>query len=161
MNTVKDRFWAKVRVAPGCWEWAAAKNGKGYGRIYAWGKQQSAHRVSYALAYGPIPLGLFVLHHCDNPGCVNPNHLFLGTQKDNIHDMLRKGRHFEQRKTHCPRGHEYTPDNITPNTNGNRACKECARVRTLANYYRNHETNKARARERKRQRRARKMLEQS
>ena len=74
----------------GCWEWLGAKSNE-YG-IFWLNKNQLAHRVSYELFNGPVPEGIQVLHKCDNHSCINPNHLFLGTQKDNIQDCLKKGR---------------------------------------------------------------------
>lgn len=74
-----------------CWEWRGVKNNKGYGFIGAPARVY-AHRLSYEQFVGPIPEGLFVCHHCDNPGCVRPSHLFVGTQKDNMADCSRKGR---------------------------------------------------------------------
>ena len=86
------RFWQKVRKSDGCWEWQAHRFRTGYGALRISGKTETAHRVSYRLNVGPIPEGLWVLHRCDNPGCVRPDHLFLGTRLDNVADMDAKGR---------------------------------------------------------------------
>ena len=92
---VETRFWPKVKKGLGkdCWIWLAGKSSAGYGsfRTDAW-KHVYAHRLSWELMRGPIPDGLLVLHHCDNPSCVNPDHLFLGTNRDNVLDALKKGR---------------------------------------------------------------------
>jgi len=96
MNSYEERlrvrFWEKVRkIKKGCWEWVAV-TAHGYGRISVRGVMVLAHRLSWIWANGEIPKGMFVLHKCDNPTCVNPNHLFLGTKKDNTQDCIRKGR---------------------------------------------------------------------
>ncbi len=94
---VAERFWPKVdrRGPDECWEWKAARQAEGYGKMFTTNRcrPERAHRVSWVLHHGPIPDGMFVLHRCDNPPCVNPAHLFLGTNLDNIEDMGRKGRH--------------------------------------------------------------------
>lgn len=87
-----ERFWEKVNKTNYCWEWTASKH-LGYGSFAIERSHPiGAHRVSWELTNGPIPENLFVCHHCDNRGCVRPDHLFLGTQKDNIVDMLNKDR---------------------------------------------------------------------
>lgn len=88
---MEERFWSKVEKTDTCWIWTAAKI-NGYGVFWHSGKNMKAHRLSYEAAFSPIPIGLYVLHHCDVPSCVNPAHLFLGTQRDNIQDMDSKGR---------------------------------------------------------------------
>ncbi len=87
-----DGFWSKVERTETCWLWKAGTDSGGYGHIFAFGQQEQAHRVSYAITYGEIPEGMNVQHECDNPPCVRPDHLFLGTQADNTADMWAKGR---------------------------------------------------------------------
>ncbi len=95
--SAKERLWEKVDRSGDCWIWKGAISNKGYGSFRFNNKTELAHRVAWILVNGPIPDGVgdhgtCVLHSCDNPRCVNPAHLFLGTQVDNINDMVRKGR---------------------------------------------------------------------
>lgn len=96
--TYEERFWQKVdrRGDDDCWEWRGARHGKGYG-LFGHRPERRAHRISYVLEHGPIADGLWVLHQCDNPSCVNPAHLFLGTAKDNTQDSIAKGRYHIKR----------------------------------------------------------------
>jgi hypothetical protein len=93
--SLEDRLWRRVDKSGDCWLWTGACDSKGYGHLGvggAGGKTVKACRVVYELTYGPIPKALCVLHKCDNPLCVRPDHLFLGTQTDNLADMTAKGR---------------------------------------------------------------------
>ena len=99
-----QRFWNKVNKTDTCWLWTASRRNKGYG-AFGYTRdgvtvQDRAHRFSYRIHKGEIPDGMFVLHTCDTPACVNPDHLFLGSNDDNIRDMLKKGRHLPG-GTHC------------------------------------------------------------
>ena len=89
---IAGRFWAKVNKTSACWNWKTGKYSAGYGAFSLHGYNTRAHRFAWELAYGQIPEGLEVCHHCDNPACVRPDHLFLGTQKQNIRDGINKGR---------------------------------------------------------------------
>ena len=108
----------------------------GYGR-YSYGPNRGkrAHRVAWEEVNGVIPEGMFVCHKCDNPPCINIDHLFLGTPLDNMRDMIQKGRKVSGNafKTHCTRGHEYTEMN-TRLYRGSRHCRECERLRSINRY---------------------------
>lgn len=106
--TAIARFWSKVEKTPTCWLWKGTLHSAGYGHFQTNGCRYFAHRASYVIAHGPIPPGLSVLHHCDTPDCIRPDHLFLGTQTENMRDMLDKGRHVVQQRTKVwPRGDEH------------------------------------------------------
>ena len=87
-----DKFLAKVLRGDGCWEWRGARFTSGYGVFSIGHKTVKAHRFSWYLENGPIPQGMFICHTCDNPPCVRPSHLFMGTNTDNLQDAIRKGR---------------------------------------------------------------------
>ena len=88
------RFWSKVNKTEYCWEWTGCRgnNGHWHGRFYYNGRMQQAHRLAWEEAHGPIPAGQHVLHKCDRPTCVRPDHLYLGTAADNMADMVLRGR---------------------------------------------------------------------
>lgn len=117
-----------------CKIWAGAKNRKGYGQKRIKGKLWIVSRLEYTRAHGEIPLGLCVLHTCDNPSCWEITHLFLGTNQDNVDDKMAKGRHRTFSRTACKAGHNYTEETPKkPNGNGRR-CLVCERETCRRNY---------------------------
>lgn len=109
--SIEKRFWNKVNkdTKSGCWEWTAGQFPFGYGAIWIneIGNNELAHRYSWKLHNGEIPDGMFICHHCDNPKCVNPDHLFLGTADDNIKDAAKKNR------TNKPKGEAHPKHKLT------------------------------------------------
>lgn len=91
-RSLADRFFEKYERGDGCWEWLGSRNSSGYGLVSDGRKHRRASRVSWELHVGPIPVGLFILHACDNPPCVRPGHLRPGTQVENVREMVKKGR---------------------------------------------------------------------
>jgi hypothetical protein len=94
IEEMAPRFWAKVArsIEEQCWEWTGGRNHRGYGNFRADGRTVRAHRFAWEQVNGSIPAGLMICHRCDNPSCCNPAHLFVGTAKDNVRDMIAKGR---------------------------------------------------------------------
>ena len=124
--TAAERFWAKVDRSGECWLWTAA-TANGYGRFRWRGRASFAHRVVYELEVGPIPEGLQIDHLCRTRNCVNPSHLELVTQAENI----RRGAPYK-RKTHCHRGHPFNDENtarLTGRGRVERRCRACSRAR--------------------------------
>ena len=124
-KSIAERFFGKVHKTDGCWLWIARCDKAGYGRFTMNGREESAHRSVWKLKHGDIPEGTCVLHRCDNPPCVRPDHLFLGTQKDNMEDCSNKNRFAQSRRTHCPQGHSYAGRNLILNAKGWRECRLC------------------------------------
>lgn len=129
---IEERFWSKVdqRGPNDCWPWLGARHERGYGRFILGERNRRANRVAWEIANArPVPDGMLVCHSCDNPPCVNPAHLWIGTLADNARDMVAKGRHANPQKTHCPHGHEYSPENTRVSKAGSRNCRLCHRRR--------------------------------
>lgn len=130
-----DRFAEKYTPEPnsGCWLWLGAVDLKGYGRIWdGASRPRPATHISLELAGNERPFAdAMALHHCDVPGCVNPDHLYWGTALNNVEDKIKRGRtrYDKVRKTHCKRGHAYVEDNIYYPPKGPRMCRECMRHR--------------------------------
>lgn len=135
------RFIVKRRILDnGCHEWIASRDPTKYGK-FGYGKDQYAHRVAYRIFVGDIPKGMTIDHYrypqdgCIGPACVNPDHLRVATQQENI--LRSEGISARAaRATHCPSGHPYAGDNLYINPKGHRLCRECNRQRSRANYYR-------------------------
>jgi len=137
-----NREWLRQRMtepfSDDCVEWPFGGNGKGYGMVFYGGSMRLAHRVAYEMANHPIPEGMAVCHSCDNPPCINPKHLWLGTRADNNADRVVKGRTggmplVNRAKTHCTHGHSYDEEN-TYRLNGKRYCRECIRLANRRSY---------------------------
>lgn len=131
-----SRFWRKVNHGgPGdCWLWTGSKNHLGYGQIHVavGAGRRGAHRVAYELLVGPIPAWAEDLDHlCRNPPCVNPEHLEPVTHAENMARAPWTAIQFQRAKTHCPQGHEYTPEN-TRTSRGRRICHACKIVQARA-----------------------------
>ena len=113
-KTPEERFWNKVKKTKKCWIWTGGIKGGGYGEFGINNRMVSTHRFSYEIHYGPIQKGMFVLHTCDNPLCVNPDHLWLGTQADNMRDKAMKGRQLQGKDNPAYKHGLYVGDKKNP-----------------------------------------------
>lgn len=138
--TAKERLLKRVnKTKDGCWFWGGATRGNKpfmYGIIWIKRKAYSTHRLSWMIHNGKIPTtegirSICVCHKCDNPLCVNPEHLYLGTHKQNMQDKAVKNRYLNRNKKSCKRGHEYTVKNTYVSKQGLRHCRECHRLKEI------------------------------
>lgn len=134
-NTIETIMARAVRTDSGCLIWPGSKTLNGYGEASINGKRGRVHRLVYEHYNGPVPEGMDVCHTCDTRACIEPSHLWVGTRKQNMEDCLAKKRHDSMKRTHCPRGHEYTPETTRwkpPSKErpaGARECAVCNRIR--------------------------------
>jgi hypothetical protein len=132
IKTLAERFWAKVQCGSNdeCWPWLGCVDKDGYGVSWTH-KKRPAHQVAWEIETGQLwPKGLQSRHTCDNPPCVNPQHIIPGTISENTLDQVERGKHNHARKTHCKHGHEFTVKNTWINKKtGNRMCRACNNIR--------------------------------
>ena len=128
---VAERFFAKVNKTDNCWEWTAYTLYNGYGRFSYMSRTEYAHRVAWVITHGEWPNGA-VMHTCDNPACVRPDHLIIGDQLTNIKDRNQKHRQYCGEKKTCRHGKEFVK-----NENGRRIAKDCLPCEISRNYARN------------------------
>ena len=127
MSSVLGRFESKISYEPmsGCWLWIGSTKEWGHGQFNFKGKIVRAHRLSWML-YRKAPIkGKQLNHICNVPCCVNPAHLYIGSQYENMQDKKRRGAHHNTKKTHCKRGHECTPENTYIQKGKHRGCRKC------------------------------------
>jgi hypothetical protein len=117
----------------GCTLWLGSSNKEGYGRIGVSGRSELATHAALRVAGREVPRGMLACHTCDNPYCINPDHLYVGTHQDNMRDMVRKRRGTLAR-THCPQGHPYSGKNLRINAHGYRTCLTCTQAASRKSY---------------------------
>lgn len=148
LQAFREHFWARVNRGDGCWLWTGAATEDGYGQVGLNGITRRCTRVAWWLTHGEWPdESLNVCHTCDNPQCVRPDHLFLGTDSDNMRDAIVKGRHCTQThpeklgahqraKTHCKSGHPYDETNTRWRKSGKRTRRVCRQCEVIWNFAR-------------------------
>lgn len=122
-----------VRAENGCLEWDGSRTDFGHGR-FTLGKGTVwilSHVYAWTQARGPVPEGLFVLHHCDNPPCCDVEHLFLGTKADNTADMMAKGRDYWSQRSHCKNGHDFSIHGRMATRSNGKSYRRCQACRAL------------------------------
>jgi len=129
---VEKRIWSRIEKTETCWLWKGSTDGR-YGQVRYRGRHYRVHRLIWEIRHGEIPDGAEVCHHCDTTLCVNPDHLFLGSHKDNMTDMAVKGRaargNWLARMVVCKYGHPYTPENTRyVRGTGHRVCIACRKI---------------------------------
>lgn len=138
----RHSFWSGVTIGDPdhCWPWTRGCNSTGYGIATHDGRQQNTHRIAWELTHGPVPAGMQLDHRCHTPTCTaatacphrrccNPNHLKVVTLAENLATDRTYRPPGKQKATHCPRGHEYTPENTRVASHGGRNCRTCERAR--------------------------------
>ena len=126
--SAEEKFWSRVDRSGECWEWRGGRDRYGYGQFTMDGKNCRAHRVAYKLTYGELADSVKLDHECNNRGCVHPLHLRPMGQRENVLRSVTNPVAVNARKTHCNRGHEFTPEN-TGIESGWRFCRTCRRAR--------------------------------
>lgn len=129
-NTDWERYEAQIDTSDGplgCWNWTGRLSPAGYPRAMFSGRRQMVYRWAYEQVYGPVPQGLECDHACRNRKCVNPGHINAVTRSENMRNIIPelRGGAFNKRKTHCPKGHPYSGNNLRVGSNGGRGCKTC------------------------------------
>jgi len=130
----RDRLRSNVKVTEtGCWEWQGWLNPWRYGTTRYRKKYWMVHRLAFVLWKGAIPRGHYICHTCDNPPCLNPDHLWAGKSRENLKDCVAKGRHSQAKQTHCKHGHLLEGDNVRIVFHGSdgkwkRQCQTCVRI---------------------------------